>query len=148
MFIGSLHQQLVIKTFKSQDLSATCPFSAYFPSLSCSRSPFVSSRFLLFLLLFGFVHFFQECEVMSYHMQGVQKFPGPIQISTSNRHDEANLVSFATVLSIILSDPGEMLDSVPKHALDVVKSGVIPYLGNCILNFITRGKLSIPPDLL
>jgi hypothetical protein len=59
-----------------------------------------------------------------------------------------NLVLFANILSIILSEPDKTLDPVPGHALDVVKNEVIPYLCNCVLDFITRGKLSISQDLL
>jgi hypothetical protein len=59
-----------------------------------------------------------------------------------------NLVLFADVLSIILSYQGKTPDPVLEYALDVVKSKVIPYLRNRVLNFITRGKLSISQDLL
>jgi hypothetical protein len=52
------------------------------------------------------------------------------------------------MLSIILSEPAKTPDPVPEHALDVVKSEVISYLCNRVLNFITRGKLSISQDLL
>jgi hypothetical protein len=77
-----------------------------------------------------------------------RKSSAPIPISTGSRYEEANLISFAKILSIILSDPGKTLDPAPERALDVVKNEVIPYLGNRVLNFITRGKLSISQDLL
>jgi hypothetical protein len=77
-----------------------------------------------------------------------RKSPAPIPISTCTRHEEMNLALFANILSSILSDPGKTPDPVPEHALDVVKSEVIPYLCNRVLNFITRGKLLISQDLL
>jgi hypothetical protein len=80
-------------------------------------------------------------------IQGVQKVPGPIPISICGRHEEADLVSFANILSIILSDPVRTPNPVPEHALDVAKSDVVLYLYNCVLNFIIRGKLSITQDL-
>jgi hypothetical protein len=52
------------------------------------------------------------------------------------------------MLSIIVSDPGKTPDPVAEHALNVIKREVIPYLCNRVLNFITRGKLSISQDLL
>jgi hypothetical protein len=52
------------------------------------------------------------------------------------------------MLSIILGDRGKMPNPASKHALDVVKSEVIPYVSNHVLNFITRGKFSISQDLL
>jgi hypothetical protein len=81
-------------------------------------------------------------------MQGVQKVPGPSPISTCNRHEEPNLVLFANIFSIILSDPDKTPDPVLEHALDVLKSEAILYLCNCVLNFITQGKISISQDLL
>jgi hypothetical protein len=72
----------------------------------------------------------------------------PSQTSTYSRHEEVNLVLFTNILSIILFDPGKTPDPVPEHALDIVKSEVIPYLYNRVLNFITRGKPSISQDLL
>jgi hypothetical protein len=47
--------------------------------------------------------------------------PVPIPISTCSRHEEANLVLFANILSIILSQPGKMPDPVPEHALESSK---------------------------
>jgi hypothetical protein len=38
-------------------------------------------------------------------------------------------------------------DPVPEHALDVVKSEVISYLGTRVLKFITQGKPSISQNL-
>jgi hypothetical protein len=80
--------------------------------------------------------------------QGVQNVPGPIPVSTCSQHEESNLVLFADILSIILSDPDNTPDPVPEHALNLVKSEIIPYLRNRVLNFITRGKLSISQYLL
>jgi hypothetical protein len=71
-----------------------------------------------------------------------------IPVSTCSRREEASLVLFTSTLSIILTAPGKTPGPVPEHALDVVKSEVIPYLCNRILDFITRGKLSISQDLL
>jgi hypothetical protein len=50
-----------------------------------------------------------------------RKCPAPVPISRCSQHEEANLVSFANILSIILSDPGRTPDPFPEHALDVVK---------------------------
>jgi hypothetical protein len=76
------------------------------------------------------------------------KSPAAIPVSTCSGHEEANLIWFANIPSIILSDPGKTPDPVPEHALDVVKSEIIPYLCNRVLNLITRGKLSISQDML
>jgi hypothetical protein len=78
----------------------------------------------------------------------MQKVPSPIPISTCNEYEEANLVFFANILSIILSDPGKMPEPVPKHALGVVKNEIIPSLCERILNCITRGNISIFQHLL
>jgi hypothetical protein len=52
------------------------------------------------------------------------------------------------MLSIFVSDPGKTPNPVAEHALDVVKSVIISYLCNRVLEFITRGKLLISQDLL
>jgi hypothetical protein len=77
-----------------------------------------------------------------------RKSPASIPIATYSQHEKANLVSFAKILFIILSDSGKTPDPVPEHALDVFESEVISYLCNRVLNFITREKLSISQDLL
>jgi hypothetical protein len=81
-------------------------------------------------------------------IQGVRNVPAPISLSTCCRHEEVNLVLFVNILSIILSDPGKTPGPVPGYALDVVRSEIIPYMYNRVLNFITRGKFSFSQDLL
>jgi hypothetical protein len=93
-------------------------------------------------------HLRESLSMKMFPLQAVQKIPGPIPISTCNRHKEANFALSVHLLSIILSDPGKTPDPVLEHDLDVVKSEVIPYLCNRVLNFITRGKPSICDDLL
>jgi hypothetical protein len=53
---------------------------------------------------------------------GCPESPRPIPISTYSRYEEANLVLFANILSIILRDPEQIPDPVPEHALDVAKN--------------------------
>jgi hypothetical protein len=79
---------------------------------------------------------------------GCLERPGPIPISTCSRHEEANLVLFSNIVSIIIGDPGKTPDPVPERALDVVKSDAIPDMCNRVLNFITREKLSVSQNLL
>jgi hypothetical protein len=55
-----------------------------------------------------------------------RKSPALISISTCSRHEEVNLVSFANILSTILSAPDKTPDPVREQALDVAKSEVIP----------------------
>jgi hypothetical protein len=77
-----------------------------------------------------------------------RKSPAPIPFSTCSRHEEADLVVFTNILSIILSDSAKTPSPVPEHALDVVKSEVTLYVYNRVFNFITRGKLLISEDVL
>jgi hypothetical protein len=72
-------------------------------------------------------------------LQGVQKVSGLIPSSICSRHEEANLVSFVNMLSIILSNLDDTPDPVPEYALDVVKKEIIRCLCNRVLNFITQG---------
>jgi hypothetical protein len=53
-------------------------------------------------------------------IQGVQKVPAPIPISTCSRHGEANLVLFANILSIILSDPGKTETMKTNFHVDIL----------------------------
>jgi hypothetical protein len=77
----------------------------------------------------------QETEKEVYGVS--RKSPAFIPFSTCSPREEMNLVLFANILSIILSDSGKRPDPVPEHALNVVKSEIDSDLSNRLLSVIT-----------
>jgi hypothetical protein len=50
-----------------------------------------------------------------------RKSLAPTSVSACSRYEEANLILFVNIISIILSDPDKRPNPVPEHALDAIK---------------------------